>query len=165
VTGPRENKQVVTLRLSVDDLERVRSLARRFRARESDVLRLAVKLTLARLAPLDEPGAGGVDVLPVFIDCGAQLTGHFELDSHRLDAVINTLPVPEGRRVDAEDVGLLALSWMPEHNLRSRLTRLLQRPISPDAVLDQLHQYLSAKYLVPESPGGARLRLVPDDGG
>jgi hypothetical protein len=44
-------KQTISLRISTADLRKVRKLARRLGTRDSDVIRFALKIMLARLGP------------------------------------------------------------------------------------------------------------------
>ena len=82
-------KQNISLRMSTGDLQKVKSLAKKFQVRESDVYRFAIKSTLAKLAPLHEENLSGQDLLPVFMELGAELTNYFELDTTILDSIIN----------------------------------------------------------------------------
>jgi hypothetical protein len=102
-------KQAVSVRMSRSDVRHIKRLAERLGARDSDIIRFAIKLMLARLAPLEDPAAGGRGLLPVLLDYAPDLMRHFELDTARLTGIIND-GVEEGHRVEAEDVRLIAMN-------------------------------------------------------
>ena len=106
----KENrKQAVSIRMSGADIGKVKRLAERLGVRDSDVIRYAVKTMLARLAPLYDPHVRGRSLVPVFVEAGSDLFLHFELDAMRLDGIIND-DAEEGRKVDHEDLQLIAMS-------------------------------------------------------
>src|SRR5262245_10625989 len=94
--------------MSGADVRKIKKLAMRLGVHDSDVVRFAVKSMLARLEPLHDPEARGRSVLPVFVESGDELVRFFELDALRLDIIIND-GAEAGRRVDRDDVALIAL--------------------------------------------------------
>ncbi len=94
--------------MSGADVRKIKKLAARLGVHDSDVVRFAVKSMLARLEPLHDPEARGRSVLPVFVESGDELVRFFELDALRLDIIIND-GVEAGRRVDRDDVALIAM--------------------------------------------------------
>src|SRR5580704_1702047 len=91
------------------DIRKVKKLAQRLAVRDSDVIRFAVKCMLTRLGPLYDPEVRGRNLVPVFVESGAELLRFFELDATRLEAVINE-GVEGSKRVDRDDIALLALT-------------------------------------------------------
>ena len=75
VSGTR--KQAVSIRMSRSDVRHIKRLAERLGARDSDVIRFAIKQMLAQLAPLQDPGVGGRGLVPVFLESGPELMRHF----------------------------------------------------------------------------------------
>lgn len=149
------NKQLVSVRLNGSDLSRVKRVAARLGVRESDVIRFALKTTLAKLAPLHNDGMRGADLLPVFVELGAELARHFEIDAETLTAIINN-GVPDGaKRVAPEDIQLLAMAGMPEHYFRAHLRSLMQTPIDDIGIAAALRQYLYKRYTQPGSQAPA----------
>ena len=150
------------------DVRKVKKVASRLGVRDSDVIRFAVKSMLARLGPLYDPEAHGRNLVPVFVESGADLLRFFEIDASRLEAIING-GVDIERRVDRDDIALLALtgSQEPYAALKlSELDRTERRERSPAELSESLRQYLYAKYVyrviadshVPREPS---LRLAP----
>src|SRR5580704_17472901 len=82
-------KQAISLRVSATDLRKVKVLAQRLDARDSDVIRFALKIMLARLAPLCDESLQGRALLPVFIEAGGYFVYHFGLDAGRLSEIVN----------------------------------------------------------------------------
>ena len=66
-------KQAVSIRLSAADLRNVKKLSRRLGVRYSDVIRYAVKSTLAKLGPLFDSEVRGRNLVPVFVEAGNEL--------------------------------------------------------------------------------------------
>lgn len=138
------------------DVRKVKKVASRLGVRDSDVIRFAVKSLLARLGPLYDPEAHGRNLVPVFVESGAELLRFFEIDAARLEAIING-GVDIERRVERDDIALLALtgSQEPYAALKlSELDRTERRDRNPAELSESLRQYLYAKYVyrtVPES--------------
>ncbi|MGH8535855.1 MAG: hypothetical protein ACREXM_05155 [Gammaproteobacteria bacterium] len=140
-------KRNVSLRVDTTDYGKIKSIARRFRVRESEVFRFMIKLGLATLAPLFDHRARGKDVMPVFVEHGSEITKYFNLDAVSLERVINgDLDEPDGR-VDGEDVGLLAMATMPERYLCAKLRELIAEPVASAKAAETLKNYLTGKYL------------------
>jgi len=152
------------------DVKKVKKLASRLGVRDSDVIRFAVKNMLARLGPLYDPEAHGRNLVPVFVESGAELLRFFDIDASKLESIINN-GVEDERRVERDDIALLALtsSQEPYAALKlSELDRSEHRLGNRAELSDSLRQYLYAKYVyraVPEterSPERARLALGPE---
>ena len=150
------------------DVRKVKKVASRLGVRDSDVIRFAVKSMLARLGALYDPEAHGRNLVPVFVESGAELLRFFEIDASRLEAIING-GVDIERRVERDDIALLALtgSQEPYAALKlSELDRTERRERSPAELSESLRQYLYAKYVyrviadshLPREPS---LRLAP----
>jgi len=101
-------KQAVSIRMSRSDVRQIKRLADRLGVRDSDVVRFAIKTMLARLAPLPDPAVTGYGLVPVFMEAGAELMSHFDLDVDRLGGIINE-GAEDGGRVDAEDIQLIGM--------------------------------------------------------
>jgi hypothetical protein len=149
------------------DVRKVKKVASRLGVRDSDVIRFAVKSMLARLGPLYDPEAHGRNLVPVFVESGAELLRFFEIDAARLEAIING-GVDLERRVDRDDIALLALTGTQEPYAAlklSELDRTERRERTAAELSESLRQYLYAKYVyrpIPEShlPREPSLRLA-----
>ena len=142
-------KQAVSIRMNSTDLRKVKKLAARLGARDSDVIRFAVKSMLAKLEPLHDPEVHGRNLVPVFVESGAELLRFFEIDAAKLEAIINS-GVRDERRVEREDIALLALTGAQEPYAALKLSELeqIERPHQSTAqLLESLRQYLYAKYV------------------
>ena len=140
-------KRNVSVRMSSNDLRRIRELARRMQVRESDVFRFAVKTLLAKLTPLNDTRVKGKDLLPVFVDCYADLTRYFEFDTARLERIINAGVEEPDQRVDRDDIELLVMAGIQEGYVHMKLKNILGRsPEQPD-LAGALKEYLLEKYI------------------
>ena len=164
-------KQAVSIRMNSTDVRKVKKVASRLGVRDSDVIRFAVKSMLARLGPLYDPEAHGRNLVPVFVESGADLLRFFEIDAARLETIING-GVDIERRVDRDDIALLALtgSQEPYAALKlSELDRTERRERTAAELSESLRQYLYAKYVyravseshVPREPA-LRLAVGPE---
>lgn len=142
-----QRKQIVSLRMSATDLRKVREIARRLSVRESDVFRFAIKTTLAKLGPLYEQSVRGSDLVPIFIECGSELATYFDLDSSQLETIINGGVDDPDKRVDKDDIELLAMSGAQEHYLYKRLKQVVTSPADSVGTSALLRRYLFAKYI------------------
>jgi Arc/MetJ-type ribon-helix-helix transcriptional regulator len=173
-TGSDSRKQAVSIRMSHSDVRHIKRLAERLGARDSDVIRFAIKLMLAKLAPLQDAAVRGRSLVPVFLESGAELMRHFELDAVRLSGIINE-GVEENRRVDPEDIQLIAMSGIQRSYVRLRVAGIQRAKSShagngsrvesgqngydhdadassEDPLEHSLRQYLYEKYLFAIAP-------------
>jgi hypothetical protein len=152
-------KQAISIRLNAADLRNLRKLARRMGVRNSDVVRLALKSCIARLEPLLQPEVKGRDLVPVFVDAGADMVRYLDLDAMRIDAIIND-GVVDGNKVERADIHLLAGTGMPHSYARMRSVGAVGlrgvpslSPGDEDQILSQsLHRYFYDKYMHEASP-------------
>jgi hypothetical protein len=141
-------KQAVSIRLGSGDIRKVKRLAERLGVRDSDVIRFAIKWTLTRVAPLCDPQIRGPSLVPVFVETGAELIRHFELDAFRLESIINE-GADRGRHVAHDDIALLALagSQQPYALLRLKANGGASHSAATPASIEALRQYLYDKYI------------------
>jgi len=142
-------KQAVSIRMNVSDVRKLKKLASRLGVRDSDVIRFAVKGMLARLGPLYDPEVRGRNLVPVFVEFGTELLRFFDLDGARLESIVNE-GVEPGKRVDRDDIALLALSGAQEQYAALKLSELNQSELPQGAPADlasSLRQYLYEKYV------------------
>lgn len=151
-------KRSVSLRINTSDYGKLKAIAKRLRTRESDVFRFAFKLALAKLAPLYDMNVKGADLMSVFVECGTEIATHFNLDAKRLELIINQGVSDQDKRVDAEDVELLAMSAMPERYLSVRLREIANVDAKPVNAASLLRSYLNDKYLAPSGEGSREAR-------
>ena len=146
-------KQAVSLRVSISDLRRVKKLAQRLGARDSDVIRFALKTMLARLAPLCDNSVRGRALVPVFIEAGSDLFHHFDLDTARLDEIVNDGATKE-QQVESDDLHRIAIASMQQSYTKLRLNKMPPGPTSEgeappldDPLNGPLRGYLYSKYV------------------
>ncbi|HUJ53803.1 MAG TPA: hypothetical protein VLX08_09600 [Steroidobacteraceae bacterium] len=159
-------KKTVSIRMNGSDVRKVKKLAARLGVRDSDVIRFAVKSMLAKLGPLYDPDVHGRNLVPVFVESGAELLRFFEIDAAKLEAIING-GIDADRHVDRDDIALLALTSAQEPYAALKLSELEQteRPRrGPVELLDSLRQYLYAKYVYRPAAAEARPGDAPRDG-
>lgn len=125
-------KQAVSIRMNRSDVRHIKRLAERLGARDSDVIRFAIKLMLAKLAPLQDLSTRGRGLVPVLLESGPELMRHFELDATRLSSIINDGAEPD-RCVDPDDVQLIALSGIQRSYVQLRVAGF-RRALPPEGV-------------------------------
>ena len=152
-------KKAVSIRMSVADVRRIKKLAQRLNARDSDVVRFAVKAMLGRLMPFYEPEARGRNLVPVLVEAGVEFLRFFDLDTARLDSIVNGELEPD-KRVSREDLALIALAGLQEPYAALKLSELKdgdERLLQSADVSSSIRQYLYQKYVYrpsgePEAP-------------
>src|SRR5215469_192925 len=112
--------------MNAADVRKVKRVAARLGVRDSDVIRFAVKSMLARLGPLYDSEVHGRNLVPVFVESGAELLRFFDIDAARLEAIINDGVEPD-RRVERDDIALLALTSSQEPYAALKLSELNRR--------------------------------------
>jgi hypothetical protein len=173
-------KQAVSIRMNRTDVRNVKRLALRLGARDSDVIRFAIKLMLSRLALLQDSSIRGRNLVPVFLECGPELIRHFELDTSRLSNIINE-GVEAEACVDPADIHLIAMNGLQRSYVKLRAATFRRAhnaaaaavgtdapaaggptgngephrngngAIDDDSLEDWLRQYLYDKYLYTET--------------
>lgn len=146
-------KQAVSIRMSAADIRNVKKLAKRLGARDSDVIRFAVKAMLSKLTPLFDPSVKGRALVPVFLESGGDIFRHFDLDAARLENIINE-GVEVQSRVEPDDIHLIAMSGIQRSYVKLRLgsmntgrTSEEARSADGDQVDHTLREYLYDKYI------------------
>lgn len=143
-------KVAVSIRMSGNDVHKVKNLAARLAVRESEVIRFAVRMLLERVGPLCDREVAGRSLVPVFVEQGTELLRFFDIDAVRLDAIINDGAEP-GQKVERADIELLSLAGSQAPYAALRLSELHRDPLAngPGAagVSTPLRQYLYEKYL------------------
>lgn len=139
-------KQAVSIRLGEADVRNVKRVAQRLGVRDSDIIRYAVKSMLNRISPLCDDAIRGRNLVPVLVEFGDELIRYFELDSFRLDSIINDRTGPE-TRVDRDDISLLAMSGLREQYLVMRIQDGSLVPHDAAMPARSLRNYLYDKYV------------------
>jgi Arc/MetJ-type ribon-helix-helix transcriptional regulator len=153
-------KQAISVRIGESDLSRVRRLARRLGARDSDVIRAAIKALLAQWSPLQDATIRGRSLVPLFLENGTELFRYFDLDAPRLESIINE-GVSAEARVAIADIELIAMSGLQRSLLHWRLGRTGAAGANEQArggeepVEQSLRQYLYEKYVQQKANGPA----------
>ncbi|MEJ0087412.1 MAG: hypothetical protein WDO72_17195 [Pseudomonadota bacterium] len=142
-------KRAVSIRINAGDLSKVKRLSQRLGVRDSDIVRFALKTMLQRLVPLCDPEVRGRNLVPVFVESGAELLRYFDLDAARLEAIINDSTGSE-RRVEREDIALLALTGGHDPFAALKLSELNHQDESTQGsgeLSSSLRRYLYEKYV------------------
>ena len=128
-------KQAISLRLSAGDIRRIKKLADRLGARDSDVVRFAIKMMMHRMLPLTDSTVRGRSLVPVLAEWGPEAVRHFELDATTLEEIVNG-DAPPDQCVALEDITLLTMVSAQESYAKLSL-RALMPPSRPPAQGDR----------------------------
>ena len=146
-------KRAVSIRMSATDIRNIKKLANRLGARDSDVIRCAVKVMMGKLSPLLDPSVKGHALVPVLLDSGGEIFRHLDLDAARLESIINDGVEDQGR-VETDDIHLIAMSGIQRSYVKFRLSNLNgaravdeSRSSDGDQVDHTLRRYLYDKYI------------------
>ncbi len=152
-TGAR--KKGISVRMNVDDLEKLKRIAGRLSARDSDVIRYAVKAMLNRLDPLARDDSNSCDLLPVFIEHGAELTKAFDLSPDGLEHIFDSSG--DDCKVSRKDIELLMMSGGTDNYQKMKM----QEAVDPDGQAKDYNQllkeYLYKKYLAETTRSSAEI--------
>ena len=127
---PEGRKQAISLRLSAGDIRRIKKLADRLGARDSDVVRFAIKMMLHRMLPLTDPAVRGRSLVPVLAEWGPEAVRHFELDATTLDEIVNG-DAQDSERVQIDDLTLLTMVSAQESYAKLSLRALMPPSVPP----------------------------------
>jgi hypothetical protein len=111
-------KKAVSLRLNVADIKRIKRISQRLGVRDSDVIRYAIKNLLFKLSPLSDANVKGSSLVPLFLEGGAELVHHFDLDAQRLASIVNE-GVEGSQMVSIDDLHLIAMTGGASEGLRT----------------------------------------------
>lgn len=148
---PVDKKKLVSIRMHVRDVEKVRQISRRIGVRESDLFRFAVKMVLGYLAPLRNSEVSGRELVPFLVAFGGELSRYFELDAEQLARIVNQDVDDPGKRVDVRDIELLIMSSMQEEYAYLRLKDLTQGDADAQDVTGRIKRYMYEMYLGKEA--------------
>jgi len=155
-------KKNISVRLGVADLRRVKEIANRLDVRESEIFRYAVKSLSTRLLPLLNRQLCGVSMLVALLESGEELLRYFEFDTQQLYKLIN-VGVAEGqRRVDMEDIEMLAIAVINPDYLATQVSERIGYGVDPMLAFEALKQYLFGKYQVRQKTSETRLMALPE---
>lgn len=143
-------KQNVSIRMSTSDLKKIKMIAQRLKVRDSDVFRYAISNSLDKLGPLYDETVTGADLLPMMIECGTDIASYFQLDSHRLDRLVNDGVIQKEKLVDKADLELFGLAMRQEQYLYARLKDFANSQDEPLGTLSLLKKYFYEKYIESE---------------
>jgi hypothetical protein len=141
-----QRKQAVSIRLGEGDVRNVKRMAKRLGVRDSDIIRYAIKSMLGRIAPLCDEAIAGRNLVPVLVEFGDELIRYFELDSYRLEGIVNRRADDE-TRVDRDDIALLAMSGLRDQYLVMRMKEGIGGSGDGASSARSLRNYLYDKYV------------------
>jgi hypothetical protein len=147
-----QRKQAVSIRLGASDVRNIKRIAKRLGVRDSDIIRFAIKSSLGRVAPLCDESIRGRKLVPVLVESGDELIRHFELDSFRLETIINEHAEAD-QLVDRYDIALLAMSGLREEYLVMRLKEGDGNGAEVSAPARSMRGYLYDKYVYRNNEG------------
>ena len=139
-------KQHVSVRVTETDHRKMKEIARRLGVKESDLFRFIIKNSLAKLLPFQDDSFKGTDLIPALLDYGSDLARYFDLDAEQLDRIVNCGVAEGDRRVDREDLDILALSGSADRYAVAKLSAITQAPVAGEDLLDALKDYFLGKY-------------------
>ena len=85
--------------------------------------------------------------MPIFADLGHELTNYFQFDYTRLESIINGNVDDPTKRVDSEDIALVAVNDMPASYRYMKLRELSSQPVKQSELAESLREYLYEKYV------------------
>jgi len=144
-------KKGISVRMGTNDLEKLKRISSSLSVRDSDVIRFAIKSMLKRLAPLAREESSTRDLLPVFIEYGAELTRAFDIGADEIESIINANN-KDCTRIDREDIELLSTSGSTESYQQLRIHKALDSGGEARDVNVLLREYLYRKYLSKTRP-------------
>jgi hypothetical protein len=154
---------VVDQRKQASDVQNIKRIAKRLGVRDSDIIRFAIKSSLGRVSPLCDESIRGRKLVPVLVESGDELIRYFELDSFRLESIINEHAEAD-QLVDRYDIALLAMSGLREDYLVMRLKEGEGGGSEMPAPARSMRGYLYDKYVYRNSePRGEAAPRIDGD--
>lgn len=147
-----DKKKLVSIRVRCHDVDKIKEISQRIGVRESDMFRFAIRMLLARFAPLHNINLGGRELLPLLMEFGPELANYFEMDAERLARIINQGVDDPVKRVDARDIELLIMSTVQESYAYLRLKELTDREPEPQGIKAMVKRYIYEKYMTKDTP-------------
>lgn len=138
-------KQCVSVRLSSNDIRKIKRIAERLDVSDSDIIRFGIKGMLSKLRPLSDESSTGKQLLPVFLEHGNEVSRHFDFDAERLDQILNDESSVDNS-IERVDIELLAMHSVFPNYLKMQLETLLNTAIEDREILPRLREYMYSKY-------------------
>lgn len=145
-------KQNISVRLSESDIRKIKGISERLGVKESELFRYIIRNALARLLPFQQDGMSGVDLIPALLDSGVELAQRLDIDSDRLEVIVNEGISDQNRRVAKEDLDLLALLGNDacREYLAYKLGERMDKSVEDKNIEESFKGYLYGKYLAGE---------------
>lgn len=103
----KETKEMVAVRLDPAARRKIKVLAERLKVNESNILRYAIDVALEELSPLCDPVKEGVELLPAFVEHGAELLRALDLDIGKLDDILHGDLEDERNRMPRDEMRMM----------------------------------------------------------
>lgn len=139
-------KQHISVRLAEADHRKMKEISKRLGVKESDLFRYIIKHSLNKLLPFQDEHIRGTDLLPALLDCGQDLARYFDLDTDQLDQIVNGGLEEEAKKIEKEDLDILAMAGASDHYARVKLAAISKSPLPEDDLITLLKQYMTQKY-------------------
>jgi hypothetical protein len=140
-----KQKQCVSVRLSSNDIKKIKGIAERLNVSDSDIIRFGIKGMLSKLRPLSDGNSTGSQLLPVFLEHGNEVTRYFDFDAERLNHIINRDAATD-ELIDRIDIELLAMQSVFPNYLKMQLEHLTSQSVDDQELIPCLREYLYSKY-------------------
>jgi hypothetical protein len=137
----------VSVRINTKDLDKLKRIAEVLGASDSEVIRYAIKCALRKLTPLASRAAGQMDLLPVFIEHGSELSRAFNICPDRLEQILARAGGECDIDIARKDIELLTISGIAEGNRQMHTGREAGPVAAAQDIGHMLREYLYDKYL------------------
>lgn len=144
--GEMVKKQHVSVRLAEADHRKMKDIAKRLGVKESDLFRYIIKHSLNKLLPFQDEQIRGTDLIPALLECGQDLARYFDLDTEQLDQIVNGGLDEDARKIEKEDLDILAMAGSSDHYALVKLAAISSQPLQEDDLVLALKHYLNHKY-------------------
>ncbi|MDH5570784.1 MAG: hypothetical protein OEY89_03400 [Gammaproteobacteria bacterium] len=138
----------ISVRLSDNDLLKLKGIAQRLDVNNSEVIRYAIKTIINKLIVLSGTGAQ-VDtqalILALIENCN-DLNRYFNFDSDKFEKILDYSDSNISIALEKQDIELLSLCGMSDEAIQKRFQRITGIVNNEDITSTQLKEFLINKY-------------------
>ena len=138
----------ISVRLSDNDLDKLKGIAQRLGVKKSDVIRYAVKTIINRLIILSE-AREQVDtqtlIMTLIENCN-DLNRYFNFDSDKFETILSSIEIQNSINFDKQDIELLSLCGMSDEVIQKRFHRITGITQNKNVTSTHLKDFLINKY-------------------
>lgn len=155
-------KRSVSFRISSMDYGRIKTIARRKKTRESEVVRYLLRTSLNALGPVSSSEACNRAALQSVTSENLSALATLEENLRQTLGKEHLFSLNDAGAIESYDTEMLALAVQPLRYLAEQLSQLIDKPVEASNAVCVLQEYLECKYRKEKAPSSEEQNVKRD---